>query len=76
MFEEGNSLPCIHFTHIKGRQRVPLAVYANFECILKPINYQQTDKTVRTHKHKSMSYRYYVEIDKSSIPESLHLVQG
>lgn len=70
MFEEGD-LPFIEFTHFKRMQRMSIVVYADFECILKPLNYQQTGKTVTTHRHKPMSYGYYVKIDYSIIPKSL-----
>lgn len=72
MFEHGDD-DFIYFKNFKRTQRIPIVIYSDFECYLKPslINQDIKTKTVITHKHKPMSYAFYVKIDYNIIPKHL-----
>ncbi len=72
MFENGDD-DTIYFKNFKRSQRIPIVIYSDFECYLKPIinNQDIKTKTLITHKHKPMSYAFYVKIDYDIIPKYL-----
>lgn len=71
MMEENDS-KIIKFTNFFRNDRIPIVIYADFECLLKPINNSiNTKKTTNTHIHEAMSYGFYVKIDYNIIPREL-----
>ncbi|XP_050064503.1 LOW QUALITY PROTEIN: uncharacterized protein LOC126553366 [Aphis gossypii] len=68
MFDNGDD-DTIYFKNFKRSQRIPIVIYSDFECYLKPIinNQDIKTKTLITHKHKPMSYAFYVKIDYESL---------
>ncbi|KAE9522580.1 hypothetical protein AGLY_017002 [Aphis glycines] len=76
MFEEGDD-DFIYFKNYKNTQRIPIVIYADFECILNPkqpvifIQSGKKPKTNITHLHKLMSYGFYVKVDYNIIPKKL-----
>ena len=72
MFENGDD-DTIYFKNFKRSQRIPIVIYSDFECYLKPIiiNQDIKTKTLITHKHKPLSYAFYVKIDYDIIPKYL-----
>uniref|UniRef100_A0A2S2R9P8 DNA-directed DNA polymerase n=1 Tax=Sipha flava TaxID=143950 RepID=A0A2S2R9P8_9HEMI len=71
MFENGDQ-EFIKFQNYKRTQRIPIVIYADFECLLKKIQNKKKSKNTKTkitHVHKPMSYGYYVKIDYSIIPK-------
>jgi len=76
MFEEGDD-DFIYFKNYKNTQRIPIVIYADFECILNPkqpdkfIQSSKKPKTCITHLHKLMSYGFYVKVDYNIIPKKL-----
>lgn len=55
---------------IKDRLKIPIVIYADFECFLKPVSCKKLKNKTRTfitHGHKLMSYAFYVKIDYSTI---------
>ncbi|XP_050066624.1 uncharacterized protein LOC126555790 [Aphis gossypii] len=72
MFDNGDD-DTIYFKNFKRSQRIPIVIYSDFECYLKPIinNQDIKTKTLITHKHKPMSYAFYVKIDYDIIPKYL-----
>ncbi|KAE9522456.1 hypothetical protein AGLY_017117 [Aphis glycines] len=76
MFEEGDD-DFIYFKNYKNTQRIPIVIYADFECILNPkqpvkfIQSGKKPKTNITHLHKLMSYGCYVKVDYYIIPKKL-----
>lgn len=73
MFEEGVDDEFIYFKSYKKTCRIPIVIYADFECILSPKNDEKLkdSKTHITHLHKIMSYGFYVKVDYNSISEEL-----
>lgn len=73
MFEE-NDDEFIHFNKFHYGERVPIVIYADFECFLKPVinNYPEKKcNTINTHIHKPMSYGFYVKINYDFVPIEL-----
>ncbi|XP_060861776.1 uncharacterized protein LOC132938774 [Metopolophium dirhodum] len=76
MFEEGDD-DFIYFKSYKKTQRIPIVIYADFECILTPkkpdefIQSCKKKKTYITHLHEIMSYGFYVKVDYDIIPKEL-----
>ncbi|KAE9521487.1 hypothetical protein AGLY_018121, partial [Aphis glycines] len=76
MFEEGDD-DFIYFKNYKNTQRIPIVIYADFECILNPkqpvkfIQSGKKPKTNITHLHKLMSYGFYVKVDYNILPKKL-----
>ncbi|KAF0691520.1 Uncharacterized protein FWK35_00029021 [Aphis craccivora] len=68
MFEEGDDDFIIYFKNYKNTQRIPIVIYADFECILNPdqpdkfFQNGKKPKTHNTHLHRLMSYGFYFEI--------------
>jgi len=67
MFENGDN-NFIQFTNFKRTQWIPIVIYADFECLLKRVQRQQT-KTYITHIHKPMKFGFYIKIDYNIIPK-------
>jgi len=72
MFENGDD-DTIYFKNFKSSQQIPIVIYSDFECYLNPtLNKQDIKaKTLITHKHKPISYAFYVKIDYNIIPKHL-----
>ena len=76
MFEEGDN-DFIFFKSYKNTQRIPIVIYADFECILTPkqpnefIRRCKKSKTYVTHLHEIMSYAFYVKVDYNIISKEL-----
>lgn len=74
MFEEGDD-DFIYFKNYKNTQRIPIVIYADFECILTPkqpdIKRCKKPKTHVTHLHVIMSYGFYVKVDYNIISKEL-----
>ncbi|KAE9521636.1 hypothetical protein AGLY_017932 [Aphis glycines] len=76
MFEKGDD-DFIYFKNYKNTQRIPIVIYADFECILNPkqpvkfIQSGKKPKTNITHLHKLMSYGFYVKVDYNILPKKL-----
>ncbi|XP_022183113.1 uncharacterized protein LOC111042722 [Myzus persicae] len=76
MFEEGDD-DFIYFKNYKNTQRIPIVIYADFECILNPkqpdkfIQSSKKPKTCITHLHKLMSYGFYLT-SPSFVPIFFH----
>ncbi|XP_060859920.1 uncharacterized protein LOC132937114 [Metopolophium dirhodum] len=61
----------IYFNKYNRADRIPIVIYADFECFLKPTNNIITVNTKNTHYHKPMSYGLYVKIDYNIVPKKL-----
>jgi len=76
MFEDGDD-DFTYFKNFKKTKRIPIVIYADFECILKREKAEKNKKTktktktYSTHLHTIMSYGFYVKIDYNIIPKKL-----
>jgi hypothetical protein len=52
----------IKFSYFNRADRIPIVIYADFECLLVPVKNQTKTKPMLTHHHKHMSYGFYVKI--------------
>jgi len=53
---------CIQLKNFNRVDRIPILIYADFYCFLKPVNNIISNKTKKTHYHKSMSYVLFVKL--------------
>jgi len=76
MFEKGDD-DFIYFKSYEKTQRIPIVIYADFECILTPSNPDEfiqsckKSKTHVTHLHEIMSYGFYVKVNYDIISKDL-----
>jgi hypothetical protein len=61
----------IQFGNFNRGDRIPIVIFADFECFLKPVNNIISNKTKNTHYHEPMSYGLYVKIDYKIVPIEL-----
>jgi len=58
------------------QERVPIVVYADFECILRPVADENNTKTHKTHKHEPFSVGYYVYCYSHPVLSGYHSYRG
>ena len=61
----------ISFNHLERGQRVPFAIYADFESLLKPISRCQPNpkisSTTKYQKHEPISFSYYIKCFEDTV---------
>ncbi|KAE9523026.1 hypothetical protein AGLY_016657, partial [Aphis glycines] len=69
--ELGENVHITDWASTGPKNRIPIVIYADFECFLKPVNNITSNKTKNTHYHKPMIYGLYVKIDYNIVPIEL-----
>lgn len=73
----------LKFKNYHHRNRLPFVVYADFECILKPINQRVSKYTKIDSIHEPMSFAIYLVVDndlpdeiKANLPQDPYIYRG
>lgn len=67
----------VTFKNYVNEQRTPFIIYADFECLLKPVNIKNGDNSTRYQKHDAYSagYYYHCDFDDSSC-DTVEVIAG
>ena len=69
--DEEDSPPVLKFKNFQHSFKIPIVVYADFECLLTKVNMKESKYTTVNEKHEPMSYCYYVVYDENQLSENI-----
>ena len=57
----------LRFKNFKNTQRHPFIIYADFECFTRPLDFNETEKTVKYQHHEPSGFFYHVKCSEENV---------
>ncbi|XP_059221314.1 uncharacterized protein LOC131995971 isoform X1 [Stomoxys calcitrans] len=66
----------LKFKNFKHKLDIPFSIYADFECILQPLEIQNSSKVKSVQKHIPFAYSYYIKCSFDSNLDKIKIYSG